>query len=85
MSQKLLNIKWGFSYIAFKAIISKKYLLFIKLLTILFQSGTVWVNCWLVRCLDMPFGGVKESGSGREGGKQSTAFFTEEKTICIQY
>ncbi|XP_005105733.1 2-aminomuconic semialdehyde dehydrogenase [Aplysia californica] len=49
------------------------------------DAGTVWVNCWLVRCLDMPFGGVKESGSGREGGKYSTEFFTEEKTICIQH
>jgi len=49
------------------------------------EAGTVWVNCWLVRSLDMPFGGTKESGTGREGGKYSTEFFTEEKTICIQH
>ncbi|GFO27093.1 aldehyde dehydrogenase family 8 member a1 [Plakobranchus ocellatus] len=49
------------------------------------DAGTVWVNCWLVRDLDMPFGGTKESGTGREGGKYSTEFFTEEKTICIQH
>lgn len=49
------------------------------------QAGTVWVNCWLVRDLNMPFGGMKDSGTGREGGKYSTEFFTEEKTICIQY
>ncbi|CAG5117761.1 unnamed protein product [Candidula unifasciata] len=49
------------------------------------EAGTVWVNCWLVRDLNLPFGGMKDSGIGREGGKYSTEFFTEEKTICIQY
>ncbi|CAL1546061.1 unnamed protein product [Lymnaea stagnalis] len=49
------------------------------------DAGTVWVNCWLVRDLNMPFGGMKDSGTGREGGKYSTEFFTEEKTICIQH
>jgi acyl-CoA reductase-like NAD-dependent aldehyde dehydrogenase len=46
------------------------------------QVGTVWVNCWMVRDLGMPFGGVKESGIGREGGRFSIDFFTEKKTIC---
>jgi aminomuconate-semialdehyde/2-hydroxymuconate-6-semialdehyde dehydrogenase len=45
--------------------------------------GTVWVNTWLKRDLRMPFGGVKESGLGREGGEDSIKFFTESKTVCI--
>ena len=49
------------------------------------EVGTVWVNCWLIRTLNMPFGGVKESGVGREGLKYSYDFFTEEKTVCIQH
>lgn len=45
--------------------------------------GTCWINCWMVRDLNMPFGGVKDSGVGREGGRYSREFFTEEKVICI--
>lgn len=41
------------------------------------------MNCWLVRDLRVPFGGVKESGVGREGGKHSLEFFTEDKNICV--
>jgi acyl-CoA reductase-like NAD-dependent aldehyde dehydrogenase len=48
------------------------------------EVGTVWSNCWLVRSLDMPFGGCKESGSGREGTRHSLEAFTEEKTHCIK-
>ncbi|KAG9296164.1 hypothetical protein G9A89_014756 [Geosiphon pyriformis] len=47
------------------------------------QVGTVWVNCWMVRDLRMPFGGTKTSGLGREGGDYSLDFFTEQKTICL--
>lgn len=49
------------------------------------ESGIVWVNCWLVRDLRTPFGGVKNSGVGREGGTEALRFFTEPKNICIQY
>ncbi|KAK9766602.1 hypothetical protein K7432_004202 [Basidiobolus ranarum] len=45
--------------------------------------GTVWLNCWLVRDLRMPFGGMKASGVGREGADHSMDFFTELKTICM--
>ena len=48
------------------------------------QAGTVWTNCWMVRDLNMPFGGMKASGTGREGFKDSMEFFTESKTICIK-
>ena len=49
------------------------------------QSGIVWVNCWLLRDLRTPFGGVKQSGMGREGGFEAFKFFTEEKNICIKF
>jgi aminomuconate-semialdehyde/2-hydroxymuconate-6-semialdehyde dehydrogenase len=48
------------------------------------QSGTVWVNCWLLRDLRVPFGGMKTSGMGREGGLEALRFFTEPKNICIR-
>ncbi|XP_046440765.1 2-aminomuconic semialdehyde dehydrogenase-like isoform X2 [Daphnia pulex] len=47
--------------------------------------GTVWINCWLVRSLDMPFGGMKESGIGREGTSHSLELYTEETTICYKF
>lgn len=48
------------------------------------ESGVVWVNCWLLRDLRTPFGGVKDSGIGREGGFEALRFFTEEKNVCIR-
>ncbi len=48
------------------------------------ESGIVWINCWLVRDLRTPFGGVKQSGVGREGGVEALRFFTEPKNICLQ-
>ena len=48
------------------------------------QTGIAWVNCWLLRDLRTPFGGVKNSGVGREGGLEAFRFFTEQKNICIK-
>jgi len=48
------------------------------------DAGTVWVNTWLLRDLRVPFGGMKQSGIGREGGRDSLEFFTESKNICIK-
>lgn len=48
------------------------------------ESGIVWVNCWLLRDLRTPFGGMKGSGVGREGGFEALNFFTEEKNVCIK-
>jgi aminomuconate-semialdehyde/2-hydroxymuconate-6-semialdehyde dehydrogenase len=48
------------------------------------ESGIVWVNCWLLRDLRTPFGGMKNSGVGREGGFEALKFFTEEKNVCIK-
>lgn len=47
------------------------------------QAGTVWVNTWMLRDLRVPFGGMKQSGVGREGGEYSLDFYTETKTVCI--
>jgi aminomuconate-semialdehyde/2-hydroxymuconate-6-semialdehyde dehydrogenase len=47
------------------------------------EAGIVWINCWLLRDLRTPFGGVKQSGSGREGGLEAMRFFTEPKNVCI--
>lgn len=48
------------------------------------HSGIVWINCWLLRDLRTPFGGVKGSGVGREGGFEALHFFTEPKNVCIK-
>lgn len=48
------------------------------------DSGIVWVNTWLMRDLRTPFGGMKHSGVGREGGTEALRFFTEPKNICLQ-
>lgn len=47
------------------------------------ETGIVWVNCWLLRDLRTPFGGMKSSGVGREGGWEAMRFFTEPKNVCI--
>lgn len=49
------------------------------------QAGIVWVNCWMLRDLRTPFGGMKQSGVGREGGQEVLRFFTEPKNVCIKY
>ena len=49
------------------------------------DAGIIWVNTWLLRDLRTPFGGMKNSGVGREGGFEVLRFFTEPKNICIKY
>ena len=49
------------------------------------ESGIIWINCWLLRDLRTPFGGMKNSGVGREGGWEALRFFTEAKNVCIRY
>jgi len=48
------------------------------------NTGIVWVNCWLLRDLRTPFGGMKNSGVGREGGWDALRFFTEPKNVCVE-
>lgn len=49
------------------------------------KTGIVWVNCWLLRDLRTPFGGMNDSGVGREGGWEAMRFFTEAKNVCINF
>lgn len=48
------------------------------------QSGTIWINSWMLRDLRIPFGGMKQSGIGREGGDETLRFFTEPKNVCVK-
>jgi aminomuconate-semialdehyde/2-hydroxymuconate-6-semialdehyde dehydrogenase len=49
------------------------------------EAGLVWINCWMLRDLRTPLGGMKQSGMGREGGFESMRFFTEAKNVCVSY
>lgn len=49
------------------------------------EAGIIWVNTWLLRDLRTPFGGMKDSGVGREGGFEALRFFTEPKNVCVKY
>lgn len=48
------------------------------------HAGIIWINCWMVRDLRTPFGGMKASGVGREGGAEALRFFTEPRNVCIR-
>ena len=50
----------------------------------LIETGMVWINTWLHRDLRVPFGGVKDSGVGREGGIWSLGFFSELMNVCVK-
>jgi aminomuconate-semialdehyde/2-hydroxymuconate-6-semialdehyde dehydrogenase len=47
------------------------------------ETGIVWINCWMLRDLRTPFGGMKQSGMGREGGLEAMRFFTEPRNVCV--
>ena len=72
------NVKYGLS-----ATIWTNNLKRTMRLTQRIQAGIVWVNTWLMRDLRTPFGGMKDSGVGREGGLEALRFFTEPKNVCI--
>lgn len=48
------------------------------------EAGIIWVNTWFLRDLRTPFGGMKQSGIGREGGMHSFDFYTEVSNVCIK-
>ncbi|HVF47371.1 MAG TPA: aldehyde dehydrogenase [Pyrinomonadaceae bacterium] len=73
------SVRYGLSATVWTENLSRAHRLAAKL-----ESGIVWINCWLLRDLRTPFGGVKESGMGREGGFEALRFFTEEKNVCIK-
>ena len=73
------STKYGLSASLFTENLSKAHRVSAKI-----NSGVIWVNTWLLRDLRIPFGGMKDSGVGREGGFGSLRFFTEPKNICIK-
>ena len=73
------SVRYGLSATVWTENLSRAHRVASKL-----ESGVVWINCWLLRDLRTPFGGVKDSGMGREGGFEALKFFTEEKNICVK-
>lgn len=73
------SVRYGLSATVWTENLSRAHRVASKL-----ESGIVWVNCWLLRDLRTPFGGVKDSGMGREGGFEALRFFTEEKNVCVR-
>ena len=74
------NVKYGLSASVWTSNL-KRTMYFSQQLNV----GIVWINTWMQRDLRTPFGGVKDSGIGREGGFEVLRFFTESKNICINY
>jgi aminomuconate-semialdehyde/2-hydroxymuconate-6-semialdehyde dehydrogenase len=74
------SVRYGLSATVWTENLSRAHRVAAKL-----ESGIVWINCWLLRDLRTPFGGVKDSGMGREGGFEALRFFTEEKNVCIRF
>jgi aminomuconate-semialdehyde/2-hydroxymuconate-6-semialdehyde dehydrogenase len=73
------SVRYGLSATVWTENLSRAHRVAAKL-----ESGIVWINCWLLRDLRTPFGGVKDSGIGREGGFEALRFFTEEKNVCVK-
>ncbi|XP_067558133.1 2-aminomuconic semialdehyde dehydrogenase [Pseudorca crassidens] len=78
--QRANSVKYGLAATVWSGNVERVHRVAKKL-----QSGLVWTNCWLIRELNLPFGGMKSSGVGREGAKDSYEFFTEIKTITIKH
>nr|XP_045014912.1 2-aminomuconic semialdehyde dehydrogenase isoform X2 [Jaculus jaculus] len=78
--QRANSVKYGLAATVWSSNVGRVHRVAKKL-----QSGLVWTNCWLIRELNLPFGGMKSSGIGREGAKDSYDFFTEIKTITVKH
>ncbi|MFT6734549.1 MAG: aminomuconate-semialdehyde/2-hydroxymuconate-6-semialdehyde dehydrogenase [Polaribacter sp.] len=78
--QKANGTEYGLATSVWSKDISRCHRLSTKL-----DFGIVWINSWLLRDLRTPFGGMKSSGMGREGGLEAMRFFTEPKNVCIKY
>jgi aminomuconate-semialdehyde/2-hydroxymuconate-6-semialdehyde dehydrogenase len=77
--EKANGVKYGLSATVWSKDVKKAEKLASRL-----HTGTVWINDWLLRDLRVPFGGMKHSGLGREGGKYSTEFYTEATTVVVK-
>ena len=73
------SVEYGLASIIWTNNISRAHRVAAKI-----QTGIVWINCWMVRDLRTPFGGMKSSGVGREGGMEALRFFTEPKNVCVK-
>ena len=73
------SVEYGLSATVWTENLSRAHRLAGKL-----ESGIIWINTWLLRDLRTPFGGMKNSGIGREGGFEALRFFTEEKNVCVK-
>ena len=73
------TVRYGLSATVWTQNLSRAHRVAAKL-----EAGIIWINCWLLRDLRTPFGGVKDSGMGREGGFEALRFFTEEKNVCVK-
>ena len=73
------NTRYGLNAMVFTENLSTAHRVAARL-----RAGTVWVNCFFIRDLRAPFGGVGDSGVGREGGNFSREFFTEPKAVVMQ-
>ena len=73
------STKYGLSASIFTENISKGHRVAANI-----DAGVTWINTWLLRDLRIPFGGMKQSGVGREGGFKSLHFFTEPKNVCVK-
>jgi aminomuconate-semialdehyde/2-hydroxymuconate-6-semialdehyde dehydrogenase len=73
------DTRYGLNAMLFTENLSRAHRVAAKL-----KAGTVWVNCFFIRDLRAPFGGVGDSGVGREGGSFSREFFTEPKAVVMQ-
>ena len=78
--QKANDIEYGLAAVVWTENLRRTHRLAANL-----EAGIVWINCWMLRDLRTPFGGVKNSGIGREGGWEALRFFTETKNVTIRY
>ena len=78
--QAVNNVEYGLAGSIWTSDLSRAHRLAHKV-----RVGVLWVNCWLLHDLRSPFGGVKNSGMGRHGGRHSLEFYSEFRNVCIRY